>query len=361
MRRALELALKGRGSVSPNPRVGAVIVGGDGKVLGEGYHQRYGDNHAEVEAIKACRDADTRGATIYVTLEPCCHSGKTPPCSQAVIKAGIKRIVIASGDPNPKVNGCGISDVKSAGIEVVFGVLEKEARYMNRGYFTYREKDRAWCSAKVALSIDGRMANLAGESKWITGPEARKYAHELRADHDAIMVGGSTVWNDDPELTVRSVEGPNPVRIVLAPHRGIPKASKLGTTTAEVPTILLTSEDGNPVGLDIPELKVIRFPMDNKGRLDPMQILKALPEHGILSVMIEGGSLVLSSFMAAGVIDELAVATAPCIVGSGISPFAKFDPESWETRPRFKDAVVRKYGHDNVATYLREDSSFSRD
>ena len=361
MRRALELALQGRGSVSPNPRVGAVIVSPDGKVLGEGYHHKYGESHAEVEAIKACGGADTNGATIYVTLEPCCHRGKTPPCSQAVIKAGIKRIVIASDDPNPKVNGCGISDVRSAGLEVVSGVLEKEARYMNRGYFTLREKNRAWCSAKIALSIDGKMANLDGESKWITGPEARKYAHTLRADHDAIMVGGSTVWNDNPELTVRSVEGPDPVRLVLAPHRGIPVDSKIGTSLNDVPTVLFTSDDATPEGLDLPGLKVHRFQMDKNGRIDPVDILKTLPQYGILSVMIEGGSYVLSSFMDAGVIDELAIGTAPSVVGTGVSPFDKFDPVTWEKRPRFREGIVRKSGTDFITTYLREDSSFSLD
>jgi diaminohydroxyphosphoribosylaminopyrimidine deaminase/5-amino-6-(5-phosphoribosylamino)uracil reductase len=353
MRQALRLALKGRGHVSPNPRVGAVIVDNDNRVIGRGYHSQYGQPHAEAEAITDCRDTDLRGSTLYVSLEPCCHQGKTPPCTKAIIKAGIKRVVIAISDPNPKVNKCGISELKNAGIEASIGILADDARYLNRGYLSARERGRAWCAAKVALSIDGKMANPEGQSKWITGAKARRFAHALRADHDGVMIGGGTLRNDDPELTVRDAKGSNPVRIILAPHYGIPIDSKISKTADKIRTILVTSDNFNG---DVTEsIEIMKLQTNGDGKINPLDLLERLPEIGIQSLLVEGGSGVLSSFMQADVIDEIITGYAPSIIGNGISPFEGFKPVSWENRPRFMVKKVKRFGEDVVITYGRKD------
>ncbi|MCF7811116.1 bifunctional diaminohydroxyphosphoribosylaminopyrimidine deaminase/5-amino-6-(5-phosphoribosylamino)uracil reductase RibD [bacterium] len=353
MRQTLRLALKGRGGVSPNPRVGAVIVDKNGRILGKGYHSQYGQPHAEAEAIADSGGSDLRGSTLYVNLEPCCHQGKTPPCTKAVIKAGISRVVIAISDPNPKVNLCGISELKNAGIESTIGVLAEEARYLNRGYLSVRERRRAWCAAKVALSIDGKMANPEGLSKWITGAEARKYAHALRADHDGVMIGSGTLKNDNPELSVRDAKGPNPVRIIIAPHFGIPANYKISKTADEMRTILVTSDDFKGVVAD--GIEIFRMQTDNGGKINPLELLQRLPEVGVQSVLIEGGSGVLSSFMQADLIDEIVAGYAPSVIGNGISPFEGFKPVSWENRPKFTVKKVKRFGEDVVITYRRKD------
>jgi len=352
IRQALRLALKGRGYVSPNPRVGAVIVDKDNKVVAKGFHAFYGQPHAEAAAIADCRSGDLQGSTLYVNLEPCCHQGKTPPCTKAIIKTGIRRVVIAISDPNPKVNKCGITELKNAGIEVSMGTLADEARYLNRGYLSIRERGRAWCSAKVALSVDGKMANPEGQSKWITGPEARKLAHALRADHDGVMIGGGTLRNDNPELTVRDAKGPNPIRIILAPHYGIPHDSKISNTANESRIILVTSNDFN--GDVVDRIEILRMQTNSDGLINPKELLQRLPEFGVQSLLIEGGSEVLSSFMQAGVIDEITVGYAPSIIGKGISPFEKFKPVSWENRPRFTASKVKRFGEDVIITYSRK-------
>ncbi len=361
MQRAVYLARKGHGSVSPNPKVGAVIISPDGLVIGEGYHQRYGDLHAEAAAIKACADKNLEGATLFVNLEPCCHHGKTPPCTDAIIERRIGEVIIATLDPNPKMNGKGVEKLREAGIKVELGILEDEARYLNRGYLSCRLRNRAWCAVKVAVSLDGRIADPTGQSKWITGYKARRLAHELRADHDGIMVGGGTVRFDNPELTVRSVPGVNPVRIVLSPHFGIPADSKLARSSEKVRTILITGgSEESPVG-DIKSIEVIRMPQRADGTIDPVDILQELPKHGILSLLIEGGATVLSSFMSAGIIDEIYVGIAPSVIGKGISPFDTFSPESWDLRPRYITHSVERLGDDVVVRYRKEGDLFSQD
>ncbi len=361
MRRALRLARRGRGLVSPNPRVGAVLVDESGSILGEGWHTRWGCAHAEVEALSAAAGRDLRGATMYVTLEPCCHQGKTPACTTALADAGIKRVVAATIDPNPMVNSQGVSCLEKAGIKVDVGLLGAEARYENRGYFTWRLRGRAWCAAKIALSLDGKMANPAGVSKWITCGKARRLAHALRADHDGIIVGGGTVAKDDPELTVRLVKGPNPVRIVLSPRRGLPTESLLARTAGKVSTVLVVGEDGYPPGGNLDGIKVLRLPLGEGGFIDPLQLLRELPRQGVLSVLIEGGSQTLSSFQAAGVIDEIYAAYAPSVIGAGISPFEHFLPQSWEHKPRYAVSTVKRLGSDALVKYSREGDPFLPD
>ena len=354
MRRVLRLALKGRGHVSPNPRVGAIIVSPDGRVLGTGYHSRFGEQHAETAAIEACNGQDLRGAALYVNLEPCCHEGKTPPCCTAIIKAGIERVVASTTDPNAQVYGRGFAMLKSAGIKVDVGILASEARYLNRGYFSSRERGRAWCAVKVALSLDGKMAAPDGQSKWITGTEARKLAHAMRADHDGVLVGSGTVRLDNPELTVRSVRGPNPVRIILAPNTGIPEGCKLAKSASSVRTIIVAAGEKNPPGSDIRGIEILRLPNRGNGRIDPEDLLTRLPLIGVQSLLIEGGSSVLSSFMKADQIDEISIGIAPSIVGKGISPFEHFSPSSWEERPKFFVNSIKRYGKDIVIRFSRK-------
>ena len=355
MRRAVKLALKGRGRVSPNPRVGAVIVGNDGRVLGEGYHRHFGGPHAEAVALTACRERDVKGATLVVTLEPCCFYGKTPPCTAAILDAGISRVVAAMQDPNPLVNGQGFAELQKHGIDVQVGTLAALAGYINRGYISYFKRGRAWCAVKVAVSLDGKMANRDGQSKWITGPAARRLAHQLRADHDAVLVGGGTLRADDPELTVRLAPGSNPVRVILSPHNGIPKSSKIAQTASQVRTLLITTDIGKPEGYDVPGLEVIHLPGDKNGMINPLELLKLLPNYGVLSLLVEGGSSVLSSFMQADVVDEISVGVAPSVIGTGKAPFDAFLPSSWESRPLFQLERVRRLGDDVVLTYRKGD------
>ena len=214
MQRALELALQAEGNTSPNPMVGCVIVDAEGNIVGEGYHHKAGEPHAEVNALAEAKQM-VQGATAYVTLEPCSHYGRTGPCCVALARAGIGKVVVACLDPNPKVAGQGLEYLRLQGIEVVTGVCEKEAQRLNERFFTWITKKRPFITLKYAMTLDGKIATATGDSKWITGEEARTYAHRLRKQHDAVLVGIGTVLEDDPELTTRLVRGKNPVRVVL--------------------------------------------------------------------------------------------------------------------------------------------------
>lgn len=214
MQRALELALQAEGNTSPNPMVGCVIVDAEGNIVGEGYHHKAGEPHAEVNALAEAKQM-AQGATAYVTLEPCAHYGRTGPCCVALARAGIGKVVVACLDPNPKVAGQGLEYLRLQGIEVVTGVCEKEAKRLNERFFTWITKQRPFITLKYAMTLDGKIATATGDSKWITGEEARTFAHRLRKQHDAVLVGIGTVLEDDPELTTRLVRGKNPVRVVL--------------------------------------------------------------------------------------------------------------------------------------------------
>jgi len=358
--RCLELASKGRGHVSPNPRVGAVLLSSAGVVVAEGYHRCYGEVHAEVVAMTSCTRDKSQGGTLFINLEPCCYTGHTPPCTDAIVSAGIKRVVISTSDPNPKVNGKGIKFLREQGILVSIGTNSKEAEYFNRGYFNYILRQRSWCAAKIALSIDGKMANKSGLSKWITGNEARRAAHAMRADHDGIMVGRKTVQLDNPELTVRMTDGPNPVRIVLTATGKIPTNSAIASTTSMVRTIMVVDEK-SVIDKDLSNIELLRLPCNEHGEIDPRLILQELPGYGVLSVLIEGGAGVLSSFMNADLLDEISIGTAPTIIGEGISPMEHFAPTSWAQRPKYSLKSYNKAGSDLITTYIREDRTFSQD
>ncbi|MCL6635390.1 MAG: bifunctional diaminohydroxyphosphoribosylaminopyrimidine deaminase/5-amino-6-(5-phosphoribosylamino)uracil reductase RibD, partial [Peptococcaceae bacterium] len=321
MRMALELAGRARGRTSPNPMVGAVVVK-DGKVVGSGYHLRAGTPHAEVHALNEAGEK-ARGATLYVTLEPCCHYGRTGPCSEAVIGAGIARVVVAMTDPNPKVAGGGIKRLREAGIEVTLGVLEEEARELNEVFIKYITTGRPFVVAKAAMSLDGKIATRSGRSKWITGPEARAYGHQLRDWYDAIMVGIGTVLADDPSLTARlpGGKGRDPVRVILDSRARIPLNAGVLTRRSGAPTIIAATAAAPQAKLAALRRAGARVLVVNDGpRVDLAGLMKLLAEQEITSVLIEGGSGVHGSALAAGIVDKVAWFIAPRIIGGREAP-----------------------------------------
>lgn len=321
MRRALELAVSGE--PSPNPRVGAVIARG-ATVLGEGYHREAGCPHAEVEALKAAGES-ARGATLYVTLEPCTHEGRTPPCTNAIIAAGISRVVFGSRDPNPNVSGHGAETLEAAGIEVVPGVLRKECDELIRWWKTFTTEGIAHLSLKLAVSLDGRIASRTGVAKWISSEESRKRSHALRASHDAIMVGVSTIVADDPALTVRYVEGSNPIRIVVDSQLRTPLDCQIVTTAREIPTCILTTPEASEATRDAltdAGVSVIRVPATAEGRCDVKVGLQALAKREVVSVLCEGGAELAGSLLAARLPKDVHMFIAPIFLGPRGKPMA---------------------------------------
>ena len=315
MRRALELAQMAEGDTSPNPMVGAVIVDGDGNIVSEGYHHKAGQPHAEINALAAAGDK-AEGATVYVTLEPCSHYGRTGPCCEALIKAGVKRVVSAVTDPNPLVAGRGLNRLREAGIEVTEHVCEDEAKKLNEKFFFWITHKRPFVSLKYAMTLDGRLAAAGGDSKWITGTEARTYAHYLRKTHDAVLVGKNTVLQDDCELTTRMVEGKNPIRIVLDSNAAIPLNAKI--LNGEAKTIIAVSEAAPQDKLDelqkLTTVEVLKLPQRN-GHLDLQVLLEKLAAMEITSVLVEGGSEVHGAFNDAGLAERVYAFIAPKIIG----------------------------------------------
>lgn len=296
MKRALELAAKGRGWTNPNPMVGAVIVK-DGRIIGEGYHHKCGELHAERDALKNCTE-DPKGATIYVTLEPCCHYGKQPPCVNAILEAGITKVVCGSGDPNPKVAGKGLQLLRDAGVEVVEHVLEDECLALNEIFFHYITTKRPYVALKYAMSRDGKIACATGESQWITGETARAHVHELRNAYAGILVGVGTVLQDNPQLTCRMEGGKNPVRIVCDTHLKTPLQATLVTTAKEVPTIIATAEQDKlkqQPYLDA-GCEVLTLPL-KEGHIDLEALLTELGKKELDSVLVEGGGRLNWSFV----------------------------------------------------------------
>jgi len=315
MRRALELARQGEGYTRPNPLVGAVVVKG-GEAIAEGHHARCGGPHAEAVALERAGDA-ARGADLYVNLEPCVDfpGKRTPSCADRIIAAGIRRVIIATRDPNPRVSGRGVARLRSAGIEVIEGVLEDEARELNEIFFHWIRTGRPFVSLKLALSLDGRIATKTGESRWITGREARRKGHELRRRHAAVLVGVNTVIADDPELTVREVPGPDPLRIVLDSRgRTPPGARVLG---GDVPTVVAATGAMPPERereLGARGAEVVRFPARD-GRVDLEALLGWMGERGIDSVLVEGGGEVAWSFLSRGLVHKLYLFYGPVVIG----------------------------------------------
>jgi len=316
MKRALELAKKAEGCTSPNPMVGCVIVDAKGNIVGEGWHHKAGTPHAEVNAIADMKVKHAQGHTAFVTLEPCSHWGRTGPCCDALIQAGIKRVVAAMEDPNPKVAGNGFRRLREAGVEVIVGICEKEARRLNEHFLLWVTQKRPFVSLKFAETLDGKLATAARDSHFVTGQKAHVYSHYLRKTHDGILVGIGTVLDDDPELTTRLVEGKNPVRIVLDSKARIPLTAKV--LQGEAKTIIVTGPDAAAEKCrelrNLQNVEVLTLPCEN-GKISVPNLLQSLYEREIASVLVEGGSEVLGSFLDARVADRVYAFIAPKLVG----------------------------------------------
>lgn len=310
MAEALRLARKGLWTTAPNPRVGCVIAHGD-EIVGRGWHARAGGPHAEVEAL-AEASARARGATAYVTLEPCSHHGRTPPCADALIEAGIARVVMAVGDPHPKVNGGGIDRLNAAGIECAIGLMQGPARELNCGFFSRIERGRPWVRAKLAGSLDGRSVGPDGRSQWITGPAARADGHRWRARADAILTGIGTVLADDPRLDVRLEDhSACPAVVVVDSHARLPSAARLLGTGARVLHVVLPGAPSSPGGAERLETQP-----GGDGRPDLRQLLKTLAELEFNEIHVEAGPVLTGALLAAGEVDELLLYQAPVLIGA---------------------------------------------
>ncbi len=311
MRRALELAAMGRGRTSPNPMVGCVIVR-DGVVIGEGWHEKAGMPHAEVNAVRSCPGGDISGATVYVTLEPCAHEGRTPPCAAMLAELRPARVVAAMTDPNPLVSGRGLEQLRAAGIAVETGLLEEEARALNEAFVKHITTGLPFVTAKCAMSLDGKLATRTGHSRWVSGAAARRMTHEMRDATDAIMVGSRTVMLDDPSLTTRLEDrrGKDPIRIILDAGEYLDGDRQVFKHKSGAPTWIVTTEKADYPFAD----EVIRLP-EGPGGVDMTRLVRVLGERQVTSLLIEGGGTTLASAFEAGIVDKVCFFVAPKIVG----------------------------------------------
>ena len=312
---AIHLAKKGIGWVNPNPLVGAVIVK-ENKIIGQGYHTKFGELHAEREALKQCRE-DPKGATMYVTLEPCSHYGKTEPCTNAIIESGIKKVVIGTLDPNPKVAGKGISILKAHGIEIVTGVCKEQCLELNTIFFHYIQSKLPYVVMKYAMTMDGKIATYIGESKWITGEEARSRVQEDRNRYMGIMVGIGTVLQDDPMLTCRIPNGKNPVRIICDTSLKIPMESRIVRTAKEVPTWIATCSNDVEKRKRLESLgcEVLSFKEGKNGKVPLRKLMEVLGEREIDSILLEGGGALNWNALEEGIVHKVDTYIAPKIFG----------------------------------------------
>ncbi len=356
MQEAVDLALRGRGEVEPNPRVGAICLE-QGRIVGRGWHRYYGGPHAEVEALADARQNNSKPDTVVVTLEPCSSAKgsagkKTPPCTQALIDAGIKQVIIGSGDPDPRHKGHGITVLENAGIEVADGILASKCRSINRPFERWLGLDRPWTISKYAMTLDGKTAAPTGEARWISGRDSRKKSHALRAMVDGIVVGYGTARIDNPELTVRHVHGDQPVRIVIDPYAELDDDRKLIQTAREVPTWMLVHEDADPVrttrlaelGVEIIRVK----PAENGRRLHLREAWRELRRRGLRRLMVEGGGGLNAQLLAWDCIDQVLAFVAPKMIGGKFAATAvggdgrPFMAEAW----RFDEMYWQASGED---------------
>jgi diaminohydroxyphosphoribosylaminopyrimidine deaminase / 5-amino-6-(5-phosphoribosylamino)uracil reductase len=337
--RAIDLADRGLGRVNPNPVVGAVVAR-DGQVLGEGWHAEFGGPHAEVNAIEACGDAELDGATLYVSLEPCCHEGKTPPCTEAIVAARISRVVVACDDPSEKASGRGLGILRDEGIEVVVadGELAARARLLNQGFRKHARTGRPWVLFKSAMTLDGKVATEAGDSKWISDEHSRARAHRWRASVDAVAVGIGTALADDPQLTSR-VEGVHrqPRRVVFDSLARLPLSSQLVTASADIPLTIVASRAAPRTATDALEAAGVEVIVAT-GQNEPARVRSALDQLGALdvaSVLLEGGPHLAGAFLDAGEIDEIRLFLAPMLLGGRTAR----DPLEGEGVERISEAM----------------------
>lgn len=323
---AVELAKKGMGKVSPNPLVGCVIIK-DERIIGAGYHEKFGGNHAEVNAINSARE-NLEGATLYINLEPCSHHGKTPPCVDKIIEKKIKRIVIGTLDMNPLISGAGVKKLKAAGIEVKVGLLEKECVELNKFFFKYITKKIPYVTLKAAQTLDGKIADMTGNSKWISSVASRRYVHSLRAKYDAVLVGAGTVQADDPSLTVRLTEGRNPKRIVLDENLELKTDHKIFTGNSDKNLIVVTTKKNIERKRRIKKLnslgvKILFAKENSDGKINLKSALLELAKNQISSILVEGGSEIYTSFLKENLYDNIILFISPKILGTGL-PFVNY-------------------------------------
>lgn len=347
MRRAIELAKQGIGKVNPNPLVGAVIVK-DGRIIGEGYHHQYGMLHAERDAFEHLTES-AEGAQMYITLEPCCHYGKQPPCTQAILEHGIRTVYIGSNDPNKLVAGKGILQLREGGVEVVTGVLQEECDAINSVFFHYITTKTPYVVMKYAMTLDGKIATYSGKSKWITSEEARNKVQETRNAYMGIMVGSETIKKDNPQLTCRLAHGKNPIRIICDSHLTIPLESQVVQTAKEVRTIIATIEKDSEKQRKYQEYGVeILLVKEQDGRVNLQELMQKLGERKIDSILLEGGGTLNFSALQAGIVRHVQAYISPKIFGgkAGYTPVGGMGYESVE------DAVI---GKNRKITILEED------
>jgi diaminohydroxyphosphoribosylaminopyrimidine deaminase/5-amino-6-(5-phosphoribosylamino)uracil reductase len=354
MWQALKLARHGLGKVSPNPLVGAVIVKGD-RVIARGYHKAFGGDHAEVVALKNAVE-DVGGATLYVTLEPCRHWGKTPPCTDAIIKAKIARVVVGMLDPFPEMQGKSIELLHRHGIKTTVGVMETDCRSLNEVYLKWVTTGLPYVTVKWAQTLDGKISTPQGGSPYISSPESLKLAHKLRATHDAILVGVNTVIKDNPELTTRLVKGRNPVRVVLDSHLRIPLDSKVLMNQSAAKTLIAATPSAPKeklAALKKMGIEVLTLPPDSTGRVDLKALLKTLAQRQISSVLVEGGAEVITSFLRLALADKIIAIIAPRLMGAGTDAVGKLNIIYISQTLKLNFTKVYRSGEDIVVEGIR--------
>ena len=346
---AIRLARRGVGKTSPNPMVGSVIVA-NGKLIGQGYHKRCGDHHAEINAINSTKK-NINGSTVYVTLEPCSHYGRTPPCVDALVQVNPERVVVGSLDPDPEVNGRGIKTLRSKGIKVDVGICESECIQLNEYYFKFIKTGMPYITVKYAQTLDGRIATRSGDSQWISSEASRKYVHRLRGINMGIMVGVGTVVADNPQLTVRHVRGKNPFRIIVDSKLRIPvKSSVLTDVNAHLTIIATTSSASSVKMAAIKKLGVEVWVVkkERNGRVGLKDLLRKLGKREIMSVLVEGGSEMITSLLKAGLVDKMIIPIAPKIVGKGLEAIGDLNINEINKSIKFSSFKTMKKGDDII-------------
>ncbi len=346
---AIEIAKKGKGNVSPNPLVGCLLVKND-RIIGAGFHEKYGRNHAEINAFESAKE-EAEGSTLFINLEPCSHYGKTPPCVDTIIEKKVKRVVVGTLDMNPLVSGNGVRKLKAADIDVKVGVLENECTELNKFFFKYITKKVPYVTLKIAQTLDGRIADSTGDSKWITSVDSRKYVHNLRSKYDAVLVGAGTVRHDDPSLTVRLTEGRNPKRVFVDTKLRLKTDHKLYKNNSDKNLIIITSKKSTSKKKKVKDIinlgAKILFVKENKdGKVDIKSALKELGKLDISSLLVEGGSKVFTAFIKSNLYDDVLMFVSPKLLGGGLPVIGDLGIKSIRQTVKLKVNSVEIIGDD---------------
>jgi len=339
---AIELAEKGKGYVSPNPLVGCIIVK-RGKIVGKGYHKKYGEAHAEINALKSA-GKKANNATMYVNIEPCSHWGKTSPCTETIVEAGIREVIVGMEDPNPLVDG--YKELKFRGLKTRIGILRDKAKKINEAYIKYVKTKRPFVILKLAMSLDGKIATSTGDSKYITSREARKYVHQIRNDVDAVMVGINTIIRDNPLLDSRLIQGKNPTKIIVDSTLKIPEKSKVLKDPSKV--IIATTKKAPKKKIDKLHQKGIKVLIlkSNSGLVDLKELMKELGKSGITPIMIEGGAELSGNAIKEGIVDKVMIFTAPKIIGNGLDAIKNLGIKKVNKAIKLKGIITQQIGKD---------------